>query len=186
MLEHTSPTGRDLAAVMQALEEHHLVAVDEDPAVRRRFSAALAARVACVDATAVLQLHGRDPLRRPEDPRQGLEAGLGREPRPRRRCIIWSDAHVALAADPMAFTRTIADILARSAEEEHLSEDVLLLQRLVLIGTPRLRLLLRDLAGPCRTWRHHDHAPRGRRLAAAAPRPRVAILPLGGCDDPGC
>lgn len=78
----------------------------------------------------------------------GSAAGTGH-----RRYIIWDDAHVLLKRDASLFGDLVDAIHGASAELEFLSDDVLLLQRAVYVGTPALAEFAESRAGPFARWR---------------------------------
>lgn len=70
----------------------------------------------------------------------------------KRRFFIWHDAHVLLKADPAAFSRLVDAMAGVCAESEYVSEDRLVIQRLVFIGAPALDMYAHDIRGQFRTW----------------------------------
>ncbi len=91
------------------------------------------------------------------DGRHGLVDALRRHPARdgvpvRRRCIIWTDAHVLLRRDHRLFGRVIDAIMGVSGEGEFVDDDVLLLQRLILVGRPALDLYAEDPKGQLCSW----------------------------------
>ncbi len=160
----------------QLLEEHHLVAWGHDPRDRARFGTELAEYLRGLGDTQVCVLQGRmikdiysfcncleraigfDRIRRTVDKDGGIVGALRRRLTPsggrpiKRRYYIWQDAHVLLRADHRLFGRLVDAIAGVAAEAEYASEDMLLLQRAVFVGTPSLDVYAEDPQGQFRSW----------------------------------
>ncbi len=157
----------------QLLEEKHLVAWSRSPTDRALFGAQVAAHLFALRDTQVIQFHGskmtdrytfcaqleraigNDHIRRVIEGdggvvdaiRQSLESASCK-----RRFFIWHDAHVMLRSDPSAFSRLVDALAGVCAESEYVSEDRLVIQRLVFIGAPSLDVYAEDPRGQFRAW----------------------------------
>lgn len=71
---------------------------------------------------------------------------------PKRRFVIWNDAHVLLSASPREFGRAADALIGTAAENELVGEDMLLLQRVVFIGRASLDVYAEDPRGQFLSW----------------------------------
>lgn len=69
------------------------------------------------------------------------------------RYYLWRDADVLLKHNPAAFSVMVDAVAGVAAEAEFASDDLLLIQRLILVGGPELHRCYHDLRGPLRSWR---------------------------------
>lgn len=76
---------------------------------------------------------------------------LGR-PATRSRYFVWTDADAMIARDPVTFSHVLEAFAGVAAEQEYVSDDMLLIQRLLLVGGPRLKLISDDPRGPMHQW----------------------------------
>jgi hypothetical protein len=70
----------------------------------------------------------------------------------KRRFIMWNDAHELLRADHVLFGQLADAIAGTSAELEYVTDDALLLQRAVFVGTPALDVYAEDPRGQFVRW----------------------------------
>ena len=176
----------------QLLDEHHLVVLDEDATRRAAFAHCLAEQLETIPDTEVIDLdggrittfdsfcrqidlafHSTRPLRR------SLEA-LVRRLRDSARgskhqYFIWREADGLIEHDPELFGCLANAFFAVAADREYVSPDVLVLQRLVLLGGESLGRYAQNEDGQLRTWLlNHDAAP-VREVAAFMDRPPVLV-----------
>lgn len=187
----------------QALEEHHLCAWSPRDRQRERFVADLASMLSRIDQTQVAVINGADavnldsfaaalgralgvPRIAPSiDGDSGIVDALraphiGPDGRPvRRRYIIWSDAHEMLAADARLFGRLVDALMGVAAEGELVSEDVLLLQRVVFVGRPSLDVYAEDPRGQFRRWYSESGEPGLWRVVTGLKAPSVVTWRIG-------
>jgi hypothetical protein len=179
------PDGWPIRAA-RALEEHHLSAFSRSRLARRRFVLGLAPVLAGIESTQVCLLDGAGiidlaSLCRAVERSAGVgsvapsldgpggvqsavrrrpEGGSEEGPALRRRYFIWSDAHVLLKADSALFGRAVDTLTGVSAETELVGDDLLLLQRVVLVGDASLDVYAEDPRGQLqRWWSDGPHAP---------------------------
>jgi hypothetical protein len=168
----------------QLLEEHHLVAWSPVVSQREAFASELAAHLARFEDTQVCVINGAavTDLQSLADalsaalgvgrvaPRLGGPSGLldclrrrsGTHDRPalKRRFYIWRDADMMLRRDHQLFGRIVDCLAGIAAESEYTSEDVLLLQRAVFVGSSMLDVYAEDPRGQFRRWwSEHDERP---------------------------
>jgi diadenosine tetraphosphatase ApaH/serine/threonine PP2A family protein phosphatase len=70
----------------------------------------------------------------------------------RHRFFIWHDADVLLRQDPRLFGALLDAMMGVAAEAEFVSDDMLLLSRVILVGGPPLVEYADDAAGQIRGW----------------------------------
>lgn len=99
-------------------------------------------------------------LREPADPLPGHH-------HVKWRYYVWRDADVLLRSSPAVFSMMVDAVAGVAAEAEFTSEDLLLIQRLVLVGGPALQVEAQDPAGPMNAWR--PGSPWARLTKIAAP-----------------
>lgn len=162
--------------VLQLLEEHHVCAWSGDPAERRRFVNNLSWHLRHLNQTQVCVLDGskiRDlqsfcsvleaqlgfgRMARQIDSPLGVVGSLRRRPAPdgtepiKNRYYIWSEAHILLKTDPELFGRLVDALVGVAADDEYVSEDLLLLHRAVFVGTSSLDVYAEDPRGQFRRW----------------------------------
>lgn len=175
-IETVSLASEAMAEIVQLMDEHHLVATGRAPDSRVRFGAGLGRFLAGMRDVEVCHLHGRyvtdldsfcnqlehaligPPLVRRLNGRDGVVAMLRRRESiarcrpPRLRYFIWHDADVLLLEDRMLFSSLTDALVGVAAESEYVDDDLLLIQRLVLIGDEALDRYSRDPRGQCRSW----------------------------------
>jgi len=113
------------------------------------------------------------PLRATIDGPAGLLARL-REPADplpdhhhvKWRYYVWRDADVLLRSSPAVFSMMVDAVAGVAAEAEFTSVDLLLIQRLVLVGGPSLHVAACDPEGPMRAWRAGSSWARLTKVAA--------------------
>lgn len=84
---------------------------------------------------------------------------LARTGMPGWRMLFWHDAEEAMTAAPQAFARLLELLLATTVEHEFLQPGDLVLQRLVLLGGPRLAEAVADPGGPFHRWSKDTATP---------------------------
>lgn len=175
-IETASLAAGRLADFVQLLDEHHVVAWAENPATRVRFGAALGRFLAGMRDVDLCHLHGKSildieafcdqlehavigpPLARRVSGRDGVVPLLRRREvlsgcAPAKfRYFLWHDADALLCRDRPLFSALTDAIVGVAAESEFVDDDLLLLQRLVLIGGPVLDGYAQDPKGQCRSW----------------------------------
>jgi hypothetical protein len=184
-----------MSDVPSLLDEKHLVLWSRDLHRRERAADLVAGTLRTVQDAQVVSLPGavihdlktlrshldqalpsaeNRPLRATIDGPAGLLARL-REPADplpdhhhvKWRYYVWRDADVLLRSSPAVFSMMVDAVAGVAAEAEFTSEDLLLIQRLVLIGGPALQVVAEDPNGPMRAWR--PGSPWARMTKIAAP-----------------
>lgn len=173
----TTPTWQPDALAIT--DEAHLVATSDNPAGRAAFAGSMSQFIQGIRHAEVCPLFGRhitdlDSLcyqlehalpweqaltleRRIDGPR-GLTNLLRQRPtfrgRPaaRHRYYLWHDADVLLERDADLFGRAIDAILGVAAEAEYVSDDLLLIHRLIAVGGSSLCLYACDQSGQFNSW----------------------------------
>lgn len=164
--------------VVQLMDEDHLVAWSGSARKRLGFAASLTHFLESLRFAEVCVLYGRfirdldsfchqleraipgEPLERRVDGPSGVAALLrsrqtlpGRAPA-RYRYYIWHDADVLLEADADLFARLVDVMTGVAAEAEYVDDDLLLIHRVLFLGSPVLAASAADESGPFRNW--HD------------------------------
>lgn len=162
-------------------DEAHLVATSSDPLARAQFAGSMGQFIQGIRDAEVCPLYGRHitdleslcyQLERaiPADVARGVvlerridgprgitnllrqrETFRGR-PASKFRYYLWHDADVLLQADRSLFSRVVDAIAGVAAEAEYVSDDMLLIHRLIAVGGEPLSLYAGDAAGQMRTW----------------------------------
>lgn len=162
--------------VVQLLDEQHLVAASDHASRRLQFAASLTQFLGSQKETEVCTLYGRyiadlegfchqlerglpGPVlaRRVDGPGSVTSLLRYRVSMPGRRAakfryFIWNDADVLLGADPQLFGRLVDAMAGVAAEAEYVSDDLLLIQRSVFVGSGRLLEYFENEAGQFRSW----------------------------------
>jgi len=219
-LDWRNPSDPD--EIAQLLDEHHLVVIGDDSAVRREFARRLVRHLESRTDSAVVRLDGdavtdlggfcREMAARleridglgwesrwhaePGDPGEpdrvqdvirettsvdGLIDALRRHaPDTRYQYVIWDSADMLLESDVRLFGRIVNALFGVAAEREHVSPDLLLIQRMVLLGGHKLGAYAEDPAGQLRTWVvDHDDSPFWE-VASCVARPPVLTYRIDG------
>lgn len=187
--------GVPLGDVPSTLDEKHLVLWSRDLHRRERAADLVVAALRTVQDAQVVCLPGavihdlktlraqldqalpsaeNRPLRATIEGPAGLLARL-REPADplpghhhvKWRYYVWRDADVLMRSSPAVFSMMVDAVAGVAAEAEFASEDLLLIQRLVLIGGPSLQVEAGDPQGAMRAWR--PGSPWSRLTKVAAP-----------------
>ncbi len=164
------------AELAQSLEDAHVCAWASDALLRSRFVAELAGGLSRLEDTSVAILPGSvitdlysfctqletalgsGRIRRSVEGPRGVVEALRYQPVQssgralRRRFLVWDDAHVLLAKDAGLFAQLLEAILGVSAQLEYATDDLLLLQRTVLVGAPMLDLYAGDRRSAMSRW----------------------------------
>ncbi len=162
--------------VAQMLDEHHLVAWSANARRRVHFAASLAHFLNLMPDAEVCPLYGRFitdldsfchqlervlpgvPIARKIEGPDGLIAllrsrhALTVRPASRFRYYIWNDADVLLKADCKLFGRLVDLLAGVAAETEYASDELLLIQRAAIIGSPLLDLYAQNPTGQFQSW----------------------------------
>lgn len=158
------------------LDENHLVAYSDQARFRVHFASALAQFLGGLHDAEVCVLHGRsidsieslctqlercipgpDLLRRIDGPGgitsllRHREIVAGRRTS-RFRYYVWNDADVLLKADRDLFGRVVDAIAGVAAEAEFVSDDLLFIQRALIIGGPMLELYAQNPTSQFNAW----------------------------------
>ncbi|MHC4946736.1 MAG: hypothetical protein ACYTG1_00530 [Planctomycetota bacterium] len=188
-----------IEGIVPLLDDHHLAVLADDPWTRAAFESELAASLATLTDTEVVRIDGGraadlagflDELagglgtdRATAGP-EGVAAVAGLLRRaaegPKRRYLVWSDADVMLEADVALFGRLANLLFAVAAEAEHLSPDVLVLQRVIFTGGAKLGAFAEFTGGPFCRWLDDADPPAGPAVAACVDRPAVLAYRLEG------
>lgn len=192
-----------LGDVPSLLDEKHMVLWARDLHRRERAADVVAAGLRSVQDAQVVSLPGavihdlkslrvqldnalpsaeHRPLRATIDGSAGLLARL-REPADplpgyhhiKWRYYVWRDADVLLRSSPAAFGIMVDAVAGVAAEAEFSSQDLLLIQRLVLVGGPALQVAAKDPHGPMNAWR--TGSPWARMTKVAAPQFECREIP---------
>ncbi|MCP3905026.1 MAG: hypothetical protein GY715_15490 [Planctomycetes bacterium] len=191
----------DPAAMTALLDERHLVVAGGGRRNRRSVATELRTRLETLEAAEVIDINGSSvaglrgfcdqlaaalPPRRlaPHTETDVIETLRHWPGSARRRYFVWRDADVLLDADGPLFGRLAGALLAVAAELEHVSPDVLILQRAVFLGPERLADYAAEPCGRLRAW-PIDPGPDGFGLVAAlVKRPLVMTVRLDGAPEP--
>lgn len=181
----------------QLLEERHMCAWSDSAAQRNTFAFDMqnilsridGAEVCCLDGNSITNLGGFvrqlevaldvGSLAESIDGPLGVVDGLRLHPTRagvavRRRYLLWTDAHVLLRHDPDLFGRVLDAIMGVAGEGEFVDDDVLLLQRLILVGRSSLDVYAEDPTGQlCRWHADGDETPLWQ-IITGLPTPPVA------------
>lgn len=187
------------AEALSWTEQAHLVGWSEERAPRLAFGSELGQFIQAQGQMEVLPLHGRSivnietfcqqlersipgrPLARRVDGPRGvtslLRSRVARHPGlpSRHRYIIWHDADVLLQRDARLLGALLDAMMGVAAEAEYVSDDVLLLTRVVLLGGPDLAEYAADDSGQLRAWLPGVHGEAFWRLVTGLERPLVRV-----------
>ncbi len=176
----------------QLLDEHHVAAISDDEGRRKRFATEMETYFAGQTATRPIRLGGAgiDNLEALElqlriaagghdDHQQGLmkiAAILRRRGAAlRRQIFLWEEADAFLERDVDLFGRVVNLLLSVAVERELLDDDRLVIQRVIMIGGPKLGAYAEYAQGQFCRW-HSDSAGLDLDAAhAAVAQPRVLI-----------
>lgn len=192
------------AGVLQLLEEQHLAAWSLSGGLRVSFAVGLVQFLQGLHEAEVYSIYGRfvtdldsfcyqlerllpgPRLDRRIDGPRGVTALLrerasfpGR-PAGRFRFYIWHDADVLLSHDAKLFGRLVDAMAGVAAEAEYVSDDLLLIQRLVLVGGRPLRAYAADPRGQCRCWYQDGLGEPFWRVVTGVDRPRFQLVRIEG------
>ena len=170
-----------LAAAAAALEESHLAAWTASAPLRERFGLEMTWYLQHLPQTQTVAIHGggatdleglcrqlepafpdAGPLERAVEGKRGIIDTLRRRPSEsvllgsaglvKHRYLVWRDADAMLTSDPALFGRLVDAMVGVAAESEYASEDRLLIQRVLFIGSEPLRTYADDPNGQFRRW----------------------------------
>ncbi len=193
-------------AAAQLLEERHLVAWSASAPARGQFVRQLSAYLSSLSDTETVVVDGSriesaEQLARQISPAgsddgvrlvcgvgMGEEQrlvdvlrrrGLGRAGRPfKRRFILWNDANATLARSAALFGRLVDAVLGVAAEDEYASEEVLLIQRTIFIGSAALDVYAEDPRGQFRSWLGDGRSPALWHVVTGLSQPVVLSRPI--------
>jgi hypothetical protein len=185
------------AGLVQLLDEHHLVVLGESRERRAGFAAGLSDCLRALPDTQVINLSGDRATDLPSFCRVLAGAlGVRRTSRPglacvvdalripatdaRRQYFIWEDADAMLEADVALFGRLVNAFLGVAAEQEHISPDLLVLQRVVFFGGDKLGAYAEDERGQFCSWLIEDDTTEFWEVASCVDRPPVLTYRLDG------
>jgi hypothetical protein len=188
--------------IVQLLDDHHLVVLSDDAAVRRRFADSLQQQLRVLGDTDVVEIEGSAATDLPSFCRQ-LEgrlhirrdavnpwwrdmqsvinvlrrAGSG----PKRRYFLWHDADAMLEADVELFCHLVNAFFGVAAEFEHVSLDPVVLQRVIFLGGAKLGAYAEDVNGQFCRWldEEGDESPFWE-VASMVERPPVITYRIDG------
>lgn len=104
---------------------------------------------------------------------------LGRAGRAfKRRFILWNDANATLAKSPALFGRLVDAVLGVAAEDEYASEEVLLIQRAIFVGSAALDVYAEDPRGQFRSWLGDGRHPALWHVITGVDKPAVLSRPI--------
>lgn len=179
--------------LMRGLDEAHMIIWGADSSQRQHALTLCREMLSAIPETQTVELNGASmidiksaraalaaslpgPIEREPGPSfdgpSGVLARLREPPPPiggahiKRRYYLWHDADVLLTSSPASFSVMIDAIAGVAAESEYASDDLLLIQRLVLIGSPDLATCYADEHGPLRSWRHTSPWAKQTKIAA--------------------
>lgn len=186
-----------LAPTVAILNESHLLAWSDEPAVRARFADEITWYLGHLPQNQTVPIAGAavtdlpslarqfQPALAPDavlepriEGRHGLIDGLRHRPPGllKHRFIVWRDADALFDADPTLFARAIDALFGVAAESEYAEEDRLLLLRVILVGSGRLLAHSREPeAAFNRWWREGGEQPLWATISGIE-RPRVHRL----------
>ncbi len=192
----TVPLAADaMAEIVQLMDEHHLVATAATGDARVRFGSGVGRFLAGMRDVEVCHLHGKyvtdlesfcnqlehaligPPLARKLNGRDGVVSLLRRRETitriraPRLRYFIWHDADELLIENRPLFSMLTDTIVGVAAESEFVDDDLLLIQRLLLLGGEALDDYARDPRGQCRSWLRDEAGLARWRLTTGVRRP---------------
>ena len=185
------------ADIAQLLDEHHLVVLADEPQRRADFAASLAEHLRSHSDTEVIRLDGSriaslgnlcgqlelalndgQPIKHTLP---GLISLLRKgSSRIRQQFFIWQDADTLLESDVKLFGRVVNTLFGVAAEHEHIDPDVLLIQRVVFIGSDKLRAYAEDEAGQFCSWLLINGSTPFWEAASCVQRPAVLTYRLNG------
>ncbi|MCA9278149.1 MAG: hypothetical protein H6815_05080 [Phycisphaeraceae bacterium] len=96
----------------------------------------------------------------------------------RHRFHIWHDADALYQANPQLFAELVDTITGVSAEAEFVSDEPLLLQRLVVVGSPLLEPVFDNDAGPFHSWLDDEFPEPFWRVVTGVDRPDFVLLSI--------
>lgn len=101
----------------------------------------------------------------------------------RHRYFLWHDADVLLRADRALFGAVLDALMGVAAEAEYVTDDLLLLHRVILVGNTRLAQYAEDAGGQLQSW-----LPDGSRepfwaLTTGIERPPVEVFEIDQLGD---
>jgi hypothetical protein len=174
--------------VVQLLDDHHLVVCANDPDAAARFGDTLERRLRQLAETEVVVIDGSratdvtsfcKQIERQIVPRaQRREMVQSRSwwrdiasvihllrnaadvaGAPKHRYFIWRQADVLLLEDAALFSRLVNALLGAAAEQEHITPQSLVLQRVVFLGSDALADYAEKPDGQFHRWLDEDGSP---------------------------
>lgn len=194
-------------SVTQLLDDGHLAAWSRDRHRRVHFAAALSQFLESQTGNEVCRFYGRHitdldsfchqlercvagpPLSRRIDGPGGVvgllraRQTLRHQRAPRVRYYVWSDADTLLRSDAKLFGALVDAIAGVAAEAEYVSDEMLFLQRAVLIGDSILDVYGDDPRGQFRSWREDDMGEPFWKVVTGLEQPPVSRFPIDTIDD---
>jgi hypothetical protein len=185
------------AALTQLLDEHHLVVLSDDHGRQARLISTLIEYLAILPETRLVMLPGPELVdlesictvferhfngeHRIERSIRGLVRLLrNHTDQPKHQYFFWPDADALLEADVKLFGRVVNALLSVAAEREHVSAEVLALQRFIFIGGSKLGAYAEDEHGQFHSWLLERGATRFWEVVSCLDRPPVLTFRLEG------
>jgi hypothetical protein len=187
----------DPAALMQLLDEHHLVVLSDDPGRHARLVSTLTEYLAILPDTRLVMLPGPNLVdlesvctvferdfngeHRIERSIRGLIRLLrNHTEEPKHQYFFWPEADALLDADVKLFGRVVNALLSVAAEREHVSTDVLALQRFIFLGGSKLGAYAEDEHGQFHSWLVERRSTPFWEVVSCLDRPPVLTFRLEG------
>jgi len=200
MVSATDPfSAMDPAGIVQLLDEHHLAVVGGTADIRRRWLAGLGSRIECLEGTRIVPLDtGNDPslanllnqfqqalpeIRLRSRDVNGLLRSFRRLSIPARRVFLfWENADGMLEDDVKLFGEVAEALLSCAVQHEFLSDDRLIIDRVIFTGDEKLGAYAEEFGGQFRSWRDASAAVDGSmiEIRSVTHRPRVLLFRLDG------
>lgn len=193
---HSSP---EPSEIIQLLDEHHLVVLEDRNSMRFDFMRTLRDSLDAMPSTELITIDGRratdltsfchEFTRQRHDidePCGSIDTLIERfrdwPGEPHHRYLLWNDADVLLDADIDVFGRIINALCLVAAAFEHLESESLVLHRFVLIGGSKLGAYAEDVRGQLNAWREEDPEaePLLMQIQPIMPRPSFLVYRLDG------
>ncbi|MCI0364037.1 MAG: hypothetical protein L0219_09170 [Phycisphaerales bacterium] len=162
-------------SIIQLLDDHHLVILSDNPGLRDRIGQTLKTHLISTPDSQVIDLDGSCVTSVRSFAVQ-FEAQLeltsaswtagstnGQMQRliellraacsgPKRRYVVWRDAHTMLEADVDLFCRLVNALFCVAAESEHITLDPVMVQRVIFLGGGKLGAYAEDTSGQFCKW----------------------------------
>jgi hypothetical protein len=185
------------ASLTQLLDDHHLVVLSDDPVRHDRLTTTLSEYLEILPETRLVMLPGRELVdldavcgvfeqhfnghHRIERSIRGLVRLLrNHTDEPKHQFFFWPDADALLDADVRLFGRVVNALMSVAAEREHVSTEVLALQRFVFLGGSKLGAYAEDAHGQFHEWLVERGSTPFWEVVSCLARPPVLTFRLDG------